>query len=61
MPRAAERLERWRATGPGEGGLDATRAALDEDLDTPGAIAAIDEAAARGEGVGAAAALLGIV
>jgi L-cysteine:1D-myo-inositol 2-amino-2-deoxy-alpha-D-glucopyranoside ligase len=61
MPRAAERLERWRATGRGEGGLDAARAALDDDLDTPGAIAAIDEAAARGEGVSAAAAVLGIV
>ena len=46
MPRAAERLERWRASGPGDGGLEAARAALDDDLDTPGAIAAIDEAAA---------------
>jgi len=61
MPRAAERLDRWRETGRGEGGLDAARAALDDDLDTPGAIAAIDEAVARGEGVSAAAALLGIV
>jgi L-cysteine:1D-myo-inositol 2-amino-2-deoxy-alpha-D-glucopyranoside ligase len=61
MPRAAERLERWRAAGPGTGGLDAARAALDEDLDAPAAIAAIDEAAAAGEGVAQAAALLGIV
>ena len=37
MPRAAERLERWRAAGQGDGGLEAVRAALDDDLDTPGA------------------------
>ena len=36
------------------------RACLDDDLDTPGAIAAIDEAAAAGVGVSAAAALLGV-
>ena len=36
------------------------RAALDDDLDTPGAVAAIDAAAAAGEGVSAAAALLGV-
>ena len=33
---------------------------LDDDLDTPGAVAAIDAAAARGAGVGEAAALLGV-
>jgi L-cysteine:1D-myo-inositol 2-amino-2-deoxy-alpha-D-glucopyranoside ligase len=60
MPRAAERLERWRATGPGDGGLEAVRAALDDDLDAPAAVAAIDAAASAGHGVGAAAALLGI-
>ncbi|MFL6206787.1 MAG: cysteine--tRNA ligase [Acidimicrobiales bacterium] len=60
MPRAAERLERWRASGRGEGGLEAVRSALDDDLDTPGAVAAIDEAVVRGEGVSTAAALLGI-
>jgi L-cysteine:1D-myo-inositol 2-amino-2-deoxy-alpha-D-glucopyranoside ligase len=36
------------------------RRALDNDLDTPGAIAAIDRAAAAGEGVSTAAALLGV-
>ncbi len=61
MPRAAERLERWTAAGTGDGGLDAARAALDDDLDAPAAILAIDEAVAAGEGVSAAAALLGIV
>ena len=41
--------------------LDEVRAALDEDLDTPGAIEAIDRAAAKGLGVSEAAALLGVV
>ncbi len=60
LPRAAERLERWRAAGPGSGGVDAVRAALDDDLDTSTAVAAVDAAAAAGEGVGEAAALLGV-
>jgi L-cysteine:1D-myo-inositol 2-amino-2-deoxy-alpha-D-glucopyranoside ligase len=60
MPRAAERLERWRAAGAGDGGLDGVRDALDEDLDMPSAVTAIDAAAARGDGVSKAAALLGI-
>ena len=57
---AAERLELWQAAGEGDGGLDAVRAALDEDLDTPSALVAIDEAARRGAGVSAAAALVGV-
>jgi L-cysteine:1D-myo-inositol 2-amino-2-deoxy-alpha-D-glucopyranoside ligase len=67
MPRTAERLARWRAAaaagGPDRGVLDAVRARLDDDLDTPAAFAVIDEAAARGDGdgVAATAALLGIV
>ena len=61
LPRAAERLERWRAAGAGSGGLDAARAALDDDLDVPSAVAAIDAAAAAGEGVSEAAGLLGVV
>ena len=40
--------------------LDEVRARLDDDLDTPGALATIDAAAARGSGVGEAAALLGV-
>ena len=43
---AAERLERWAAAGAGDGALDEVRLALDEDLDTPGAVEAIDRAAA---------------
>ena len=62
MPDAAERLARWLAAGgPTPGSLLAVvRAALDDDLDTPRAFAAIDAAAARGEGVGDAARLLGV-
>jgi L-cysteine:1D-myo-inositol 2-amino-2-deoxy-alpha-D-glucopyranoside ligase len=40
--------------------LDEVRRFLDDDLDTPGAVAAIDAAAARGEAADAAAALLGV-
>ena len=40
--------------------LDEVRALLDEDLDTPGAIAAIDAAAGAGVDVSAAAMLLGV-
>jgi L-cysteine:1D-myo-inositol 2-amino-2-deoxy-alpha-D-glucopyranoside ligase len=60
LPAAAARLDRWRAAGPGDGGLDDVRAALDADLDTPLALDAVDAAASSGTGVGAAAALLGI-
>ena len=57
---AAARLTRWREAGPGTGPIDAVRAALDNDLDVPGAIAHIDDAAARGLGVVDAAELLGV-
>ncbi len=60
MPTADERLHRWVAAGAGSGALDEVRRALDEDLDTPGAVAAVDAAAARGVGVSQAAALLGV-
>jgi len=63
MDAAEERLARWRMSGHGDAGLDAARARLDDDLDTPGALEAIDEAAAAkgvGGGVGDAAALLGV-
>jgi L-cysteine:1D-myo-inositol 2-amino-2-deoxy-alpha-D-glucopyranoside ligase len=48
------------AAGPGTAALDEVRDALDDDLDTPRALRAIDAAAARGDGVSAAAALLGV-
>ncbi|HEX2782301.1 MAG TPA: cysteine--tRNA ligase [Ilumatobacteraceae bacterium] len=60
MPRNAERLARWSDAGDGKAALDDVRAALDDDLDTPGALAAIDEAAQAGHGVGVAASLLGV-
>jgi L-cysteine:1D-myo-inositol 2-amino-2-deoxy-alpha-D-glucopyranoside ligase len=64
MPVAADRLARWQAAtataGDGDAALDEVRAALDDDLDTPAAIAAVDEAADLGKGVGQAAALLGV-
>lgn len=60
MGAATERLSSWVAAGSGDAALDQVRAALDEDLDTPGAVAAIDAAAAKGLGVSQAAALLGV-
>jgi L-cysteine:1D-myo-inositol 2-amino-2-deoxy-alpha-D-glucopyranoside ligase len=60
---AAGRLDRWRgATRGGDGGsaLDEVRACLDRDLDTPSALAVVDEAADAGRDVGPAAALLGV-
>jgi L-cysteine:1D-myo-inositol 2-amino-2-deoxy-alpha-D-glucopyranoside ligase len=60
LPAAVERLERWRGGGEGDGGVEAVRAALDDDLDAPRALKAVDDAAGKGEGVSAAAALLGV-
>jgi L-cysteine:1D-myo-inositol 2-amino-2-deoxy-alpha-D-glucopyranoside ligase len=62
MPRNTARLAAWQAAGAGDDGslLADVRAALDDDLDTPAALALIDAAAAAGRPVGAAAALLGV-
>jgi L-cysteine:1D-myo-inositol 2-amino-2-deoxy-alpha-D-glucopyranoside ligase len=62
MPRATARLQQWLdAPAGGDGAvLDEVRARLDDDLDTPGAVAAIDAAAQRGEDIAPAAELLGI-
>ncbi|MCB1257911.1 MAG: cysteine--tRNA ligase [Microthrixaceae bacterium] len=57
---ASQRLDTWLAAGVGDAGLDAVRERLDDDLDTPGAVAAIDAEVAAGGGVSSAAALLGI-
>ena len=64
MSAAAERLEAWQSSPPGRAAgpaavLDRVRASLDVVLDTPSAVAVIDEAAAAG-GIGPAAALLGV-
>ncbi len=61
MERNRARLDAWQAhatTNPDL--LDGVRERLDDDLDTPGAFALIDEEAAAGRGVGEASALLGI-
>jgi L-cysteine:1D-myo-inositol 2-amino-2-deoxy-alpha-D-glucopyranoside ligase len=62
MDEAAERLGHWQSAGTGDGDtvLEEVRAALDDDLDTPAALRAIDAAAAGGHNVIAAAALLGV-
>ena len=60
VPVAAETLARWEAAGEGDGALDEVRDRLDDDLDSPGAASAIDAAVTRGQGVSAAARLLGI-
>ncbi len=60
MAPATARLERWRAAGPGAGALAQVREALDDDLDTVAALAAVDDAAGAGRGVSEAARLLGV-
>ncbi|MGD9997579.1 MAG: cysteine--tRNA ligase [Ilumatobacteraceae bacterium] len=61
MRRNTDRLAAWHAAaGDDHGLLDDVRAALDDDLDTPAAVAMIDTAAASGRGVHAAASLLGV-
>jgi len=61
---STSRLAEWRAAaggrGNGEEALEAVRAALDDDLDTPRALAAVDRAAAGGLDVTPAAELLGV-
>jgi L-cysteine:1D-myo-inositol 2-amino-2-deoxy-alpha-D-glucopyranoside ligase len=60
MTEATRRLATWRAAGGGAGGLNEARAALDDDLDTPTALDALDRAAAKGIGVSEGARLLGV-
>jgi len=65
MPTAAQRLERWQAAStagaaPSPDALAAVRVALDLDLDTPAALAALDDAAYAGGSVREAALLLGV-
>ena len=60
---AADRLGEWRSAGAGAGvgPAEEVRERLDDDLDVPGAISLIDDAAARGQGVSTSAALLGVL
>jgi len=62
MPAAAARVALWRSAPDGDGrvGLAAVRAALDDDLDTPGALRALDEEAMAGRPVADGARLLGV-
>jgi len=70
LDRAASRLEHWRRTRrPSGEGTDASHASsalmavrerLDDDLDAPGALAALDQHAARGVDIAPGAALLGV-
>jgi L-cysteine:1D-myo-inositol 2-amino-2-deoxy-alpha-D-glucopyranoside ligase len=62
MPRNQARLDIWRACADGMPGdvLDEVRERLDDDLDSPGAVAAVDRAASHGESTRAAAVLLGV-
>ena len=62
MPRNHKRLEAWKASmgGTASDVLEQVRACLDNDLDTPGAVAAMDAAAAQGHDVSAPASLLGV-
>jgi L-cysteine:1D-myo-inositol 2-amino-2-deoxy-alpha-D-glucopyranoside ligase len=65
MPRADARLRRWAEAAVDDalddgGVLDDVRSALDDDLDTPTAVALIDDAAQRGKPIVAAAALVGV-
>ena len=59
---AVARLGAWRSAthGDGSAGLEAVRSALDNDLDSPSALAALDNEAAGGNSVSSGAALLGI-
>ena len=66
MPVAGRRLDDWLTASTSPAAVDsataveAVRQALDDDLDTPSAVAAIDAAVAGGESVASAAALLGV-
>ena len=64
MPAAAARLALWRSRAArvtDRRGLAAVRAALDDDLDTPGALRALDDEATAGRSVADGARLLGVV
>ena len=62
MPSAHARLNLWSQASAGDGSaaLEETRKALDDDLNVPMAIVAIDDAAKRGKSVARAAQLLGV-
>jgi cysteinyl-tRNA synthetase len=61
LEEATARLERWRAAGDGAASVEEVRVALDDDLDLPRALRAIDDAARAKRGVRQAAELIGVV
>ena len=62
LDQAIDRLASWRAAGESDEGpaLEDVRAALDDDLDAPAALRALDAHAGAGRSVRAGAALLGV-
>jgi hypothetical protein len=60
MDEATRRLDTWRSAGKGDAGLEQVRRCLDDDLDTPAAVEAIDAEVGAGRGVSETAALLGV-
>jgi L-cysteine:1D-myo-inositol 2-amino-2-deoxy-alpha-D-glucopyranoside ligase len=62
LTRAHARTALWSEASGGDGtaGLNEVRACLDDDLDTPGALRVLDEAARAGHSVREAAGLLGV-
>lgn len=63
IDRAQDRLNLWQGAVKGDGlaALAEVRTALDDDLNTPAAVAAVDSAAQSGHRITSAAELLGIV
>ncbi len=60
LPTASARLDSWVEAGQGDAAVEDVRRGLDDDLDAPAAVAAIDAAADAGLGVSTAAWLLGV-
>ena len=60
MEKASNRLDSWINAGSGDAGLEEVRECLDNDLNTPGAVKAIDAQVLAGNGISEAAMLLGI-
>jgi L-cysteine:1D-myo-inositol 2-amino-2-deoxy-alpha-D-glucopyranoside ligase len=60
LEQAKQRWASWRASGYGSAAIEAVDGALDDDLDTPSAIEAIDKAVAQGLGVSETVKLLGL-
>ena len=60
MEKASNRLDSWINAGSGDAGLEEVRGCLDDDLNTPEAVKAIDEQVLAGNGISQAAMLLGV-